>query len=204
MAELFGEYGLARIWGDHPTFKWFSLICFVTGILGPILRRFLVSRNNRHLFPNTVLIGLAQFPPANAYSILSGLFMCFLYQVYTYICLSVCMRLVAVSSCICIYIYIFLFFTHPFGSRERMYAVTSSSSWLFLYIHLYNHSINHPLFNSLFLYITWISSILLKVYLKNHHHTWYKRFQMVSTTGMNTYVCDVLSIVAVTCFLFFF
>lgn len=104
-----------------------------------------------------------------------------------------------------IYIYISFFYTSIWFQRTNVRRDILILMALSLHPSLqsFNHSINHPLFNSLFLHIAWISSILLKVYLKNHHHTWYKRFQMVSTTGMNTYVCDVLSIVAVTCFLFF-
>ena len=81
LAQLFGEYGLARIFQDHPAFGWFSLGCLITGVGAPIARR-AVPPKYRSLVPNTVLIGLAQFPPANAFSILSGLLFALFYQVY--------------------------------------------------------------------------------------------------------------------------
>ncbi len=81
LAQLFGEYGLSRIFHDHPTFKWFSLIIFIIGITAPFIRR-CVPPKYRHYVPNTVLIGLAQFPPANAFSIFSGLLFALFYQIY--------------------------------------------------------------------------------------------------------------------------
>jgi hypothetical protein len=61
--------------------QWFSLICFVIGIGAPLLRRAIPPKYRRFV-PNTVLIGLAQFPPANAFSIFSGLLFALFYQVY--------------------------------------------------------------------------------------------------------------------------
>lgn len=81
LAQLFGEYGLARIFHDHPTFMWFSLISFVIGIAAPFARRAVPPRWRRYV-PNTVLIGLAQFPPANAFSIFTGLAFALFFQVY--------------------------------------------------------------------------------------------------------------------------
>ena len=81
LAQLFGEYGLIRIFEDHPPFMWFSFACFIVGISAPFLRR-AVSPKYRHYVPNTILIGLAQFPPANAFSIFSGLLFALFYQVY--------------------------------------------------------------------------------------------------------------------------
>ena len=72
LAQLFGEYGLDRIFHEHPGFAIFSVGCLVVGIAGPVLRR-LVPKRWRFLAPNTVLIGLAQFPPANAFSVITGL-----------------------------------------------------------------------------------------------------------------------------------
>ena len=81
LAQLFGEYGLSRIFKDHPIFMWFSLGCFITGIGAPFVRR-AIPPKYRYFVPNTVLIGLAQFPPANAFSIFSGLLFALFYQVY--------------------------------------------------------------------------------------------------------------------------
>ena len=62
LAQLFGQYGLRRIFDDHPTFMWFSFVCLITGIGAPFLRHAVPPRY-RYYVPNTVLIGLAQFPP---------------------------------------------------------------------------------------------------------------------------------------------
>ena len=81
LAQLFGQYGLARIFHDHPAFMWFSFTALFIGIVAPFLRRAVPPRL-RKFVPNTVLIGLAQFPPANAFSVFSGLAFALFFQVY--------------------------------------------------------------------------------------------------------------------------
>ena len=81
LAQLFGEYGLARIFRDHPTFMWFSLVSLVIGIAAPFARRAVPPRWRPYV-PNTVLIGLSQFPPANAFSIFTGLAFALFFQVF--------------------------------------------------------------------------------------------------------------------------
>ena len=81
LAQLFGEYGLARIFHDHPEFMWFSLVSLIIGISAPFARRAVPPEWRRYV-PNTVLIGLAQFPPANAFSIFTGLAFALFFQIY--------------------------------------------------------------------------------------------------------------------------
>ena len=81
LAQLFGQYGLQRIFREHPGFAIFSVGCLVVGILGPLVRR-ATPRRWRWIVPNTVLIGLAQFPPANAFSVLTGLAFGLFYQCF--------------------------------------------------------------------------------------------------------------------------
>ena len=75
------RYGLKRIFNENPGFALFSAACLVVGILGPLARR-AVPKRWRWLAPNTVLIGLAQFPPANAFSIFTGLAFALFFQCY--------------------------------------------------------------------------------------------------------------------------
>ena len=131
LAELFGEYGLLRIWSDHRPFAVFTALALVTGIVAPLAKRFLVSKQTRHLFPDTVLIGLAQFPPANAVSCTRDKDKNERDRPQTH--------------------------DHP-EQMPNQYSVLTGLAFCFIY----------------------------QVYLKNRHSRWYEKFQMVSTTGMNT------------------
>ena len=73
-------YTERRIWADQksPAFKWWCIVTLVVGVVGPPLRKLAWPRLLRALgapawvrplFPDTVLIGLGQFAPANAYSV---------------------------------------------------------------------------------------------------------------------------------------
>ena len=81
LAQVFGKFGFARIFRHHRPFMWWSVVMLVLGLVCPVLRRY-VPRRRRHWVPDTVLIGVGQFAPANAYSVVSALALAYLYRVH--------------------------------------------------------------------------------------------------------------------------